>query len=149
MFKLNTMIYSSKKIFYTALSLIASLLLFTKVVCAQDLHFSQYYESPLTLNPALCGQFNGNLCAEINYRTQWSSVMGGSVGFNTMGATLELHNALKSWRRGYISQGLSFFSDQSGDAKIGTTQIAYTTGCGVFLNKKSTFCAGLQAAWAQ
>ena len=28
---------------------------------AQDVHFSQFYESPLTLNPALCGVYNGRL----------------------------------------------------------------------------------------
>jgi type IX secretion system PorP/SprF family membrane protein len=118
-------------------------------VHAQDLHFSQFYESPLTLNPALCGQFNGSLLAELNYRTQWSSVMGGNSGYNTMGATLELHNVVKNWTRGYLSQGLSFFSDRSGDAQIGTTQVSYTTACGIFLNSKSTLCSGLQIGLAQ
>ncbi|HXP51312.1 MAG TPA: type IX secretion system membrane protein PorP/SprF, partial [Bacteroidia bacterium] len=61
----------------------------------QDVHFSQFYESPLTLNPALCGVFNGQIFAEVNYRSQWTSVMGGGAGFNTMAATVELHNIMK------------------------------------------------------
>ncbi len=116
---------------------------------AQDLHFSQFYESPLTLNPALCGQFNGAFYGEINYRTQWSSVMGGGNGFNTMAATMEFHNLLKNWSKGYLSEGLSFYNDRSGDNKMGTTEIAFTTAAGILLNAKSSVAAGLQAAWAQ
>lgn len=38
---------------------------------AQDPHFSQFFASPLTLNPALTGKFDGNLRAAGNYRNQW------------------------------------------------------------------------------
>lgn len=38
---------------------------------AQDTHFSQYYASPLTLNPALVGKFDGLWRATAIYRGQW------------------------------------------------------------------------------
>lgn len=38
---------------------------------AQDPHFSQFFSSPLTLNPALTGKFDGNLRVAGNYRNQW------------------------------------------------------------------------------
>ncbi len=41
---------------------------------AQDPHFSQYFASPVTLNPANVGTFNGNLRVAANYRTQWWNV---------------------------------------------------------------------------
>lgn len=41
---------------------------------AQDFHYSQYYAAPLTLNPALTGQFNGQYRANLNYRSQWTSI---------------------------------------------------------------------------
>ena len=41
---------------------------------AQDVHFSQYFTSPLTLNPALTGLVPDDLRFAANYRTQWSSV---------------------------------------------------------------------------
>jgi type IX secretion system PorP/SprF family membrane protein len=116
---------------------------------AQDLHFSQFYESPLTLNPALCGQFKGTLYAEANYRTQWSSVMGSGNGYNTLCATLEFRNLLKNWTKGFISEGLSFFSDKSGDAQIITAEICFTAASGIYLNANNTLTAGLQAGWAQ
>jgi type IX secretion system PorP/SprF family membrane protein len=46
----------------------------TKVVTAQDPHFSQFFASPLTLNPALTGKFNGDMRVAGNYRDQWPTV---------------------------------------------------------------------------
>lgn len=41
---------------------------------SQDPGFSQFFASPLTLNPALTGKFNGVLRAAGNYRNQWPSI---------------------------------------------------------------------------
>ncbi|XZF14683.1 PorP/SprF family type IX secretion system membrane protein [Chitinophagaceae bacterium MMS25-I14] len=41
---------------------------------AQDVHFTQYFASPLTLNPALTGLTPADVRVAANYRTQWSSV---------------------------------------------------------------------------
>src|SRR3954467_9899258 len=41
---------------------------------AQDVHFTQYFTSPLTLNPALTGLVSEDLRFAANYRTQWASV---------------------------------------------------------------------------
>lgn len=38
---------------------------------AQDPHFSQFFASPLTLNPAFTGKFDGTLRVAGNYRNQW------------------------------------------------------------------------------
>jgi len=44
-------------------------------VQGQDIHFSQFYLSPLNLNPALTGVMNCNVRLVANYRNQWSSVL--------------------------------------------------------------------------
>jgi type IX secretion system PorP/SprF family membrane protein len=116
---------------------------------AQDVHFSQFYESPLTLNPALCGVFNGQVYGSINYRNQYTSVMGSGAGFNTMAATVELHNIMKKWTKAYLSPGLSFYNDKSGDAQIGITEVNFTLASGVYLSQKSCLAGGLQAGWSQ
>lgn len=41
---------------------------------AQDPNFSQFFVSPLTLNPALTGKFNGNFRVAGNYRDQWPDI---------------------------------------------------------------------------
>ncbi len=38
---------------------------------AQDPHFSQFFASPLTLNPAFTGKFDGTVRVAGNYRNQW------------------------------------------------------------------------------
>ncbi|CAN5139881.1 hypothetical protein BH09BAC1_BH09BAC1_07010 [soil metagenome] len=38
---------------------------------AQDYQFTQFFNSPLTLNPALTGKVNGTFRAAVNYRNQW------------------------------------------------------------------------------
>lgn len=41
---------------------------------AQDPHFTQFFASPLTLNPAFTGLFSGDMRIAGNYRSQWSSI---------------------------------------------------------------------------
>lgn len=53
------------------LFLALGLMCLTATVEAQDPHFSQFFASPLTLNPALTGKFDGTLRAAGNYRNQW------------------------------------------------------------------------------
>src|SRR5215213_5396650 len=51
--------------------LLAYVVFLSLSVTAQDPHFSQFFSSPLTLNPALTGKFDGNLRVAGNYRNQW------------------------------------------------------------------------------
>jgi hypothetical protein len=47
------------------------------VVHAQDIHFSQFFETPLLRNPALAGIFTGDYRVQMVYRDQWGSVTDG------------------------------------------------------------------------
>ncbi len=44
------------------------------MVKAQDPHFSQFFASPLTLNPAFTGKFSGTWRLAANHRDQWPSI---------------------------------------------------------------------------
>src|ERR1035437_9240949 len=66
-----------KYVKYILMKKIYAILLFaicTGFTYAQDIHFSQYYASPLTLNPALTGLVNGVFRASLNYRNQWFNI---------------------------------------------------------------------------
>lgn len=43
-------------------------------VRGQDIHFSQFYQSPLLRNPVLAGLFEGDIRVQGVYRDQWNSV---------------------------------------------------------------------------
>jgi len=57
-------------------------------VSAQDPHFSQFFASPLTLNPALTGKFSGTYRVAGNYRNQWPEI---SNAYTTATASFDFH----------------------------------------------------------
>src|SRR5690554_6833712 len=78
---------------------------------AQDVHFSQMYYSPLTLNPALSG-IDNPITAIVNFRTQWKSI---ATPYNTIGFSVDARlNENKRDKKGIFAMGLNFFNDQSG-----------------------------------
>ena len=56
------------------IALIIFSIILLKNVQAQDPHFSQFFASPLTLNPAFTGKFNGTVRVAGNYRNQWPEI---------------------------------------------------------------------------
>jgi type IX secretion system PorP/SprF family membrane protein len=60
--------------FCLSLALSVALLFLQPAAHAQDPGFSQFFASPLTLNPALTGKFNGVVRVAGNYRNQWPAI---------------------------------------------------------------------------
>ncbi|WP_120182754.1 PorP/SprF family type IX secretion system membrane protein [Pelobium manganitolerans] len=58
---------------------------------AQDHIFSQFYNAPSYLNPALTGQFDGSFRMNMIYRNQWSSI-GGELSYVSVSADYKLPN---------------------------------------------------------
>ena len=56
------------------ISTLAFLVCMASVASAQDPNFSQFFASPLTLNPALTGKFDGVYRIAGNYRNQWPTI---------------------------------------------------------------------------
>lgn len=81
----------------------------------QDIHFSQYYNSPLNLNPSLAGQFDGDYRFVGNYRNQWSSV---TVPYQTFSFSADAANFLNKKN---VGAGLIFNHDNTGDSRFKTT----------------------------
>ncbi len=52
------------------------MLMLSLAASAQDHMYSQFFNSPVYLNPALNGQFEGDLRMNLIYRNQWSSIPG-------------------------------------------------------------------------
>ena len=51
-------------------------------VLAQDHTYTQFFNSPVYLNPALTGQFEGDMRMTMIYRNQWTSIPG-NISFTT------------------------------------------------------------------
>ncbi len=89
---------------------------------AQDIHFSQYYASPLTLNPALTGNINGMFRLAANYRNQWFTIP--TLGLVAPYQTYQFSGdaALLRDRLGNDGFGVGgmFYCDRAGDGALTT-----------------------------
>jgi type IX secretion system PorP/SprF family membrane protein len=109
----------------TKLRFFAALLLFGFFANAQDPHFSQFFASPLTLNPALTGKFDGTLRVAGNYRNQWPA-------FNNVYTTYTLSvdfPILKSKLPDYDTWGVGILAlnDQAGAGVLTNTYLGLST----------------------
>ena len=95
-------------------------ILMSGILEAQDINFSQFYELPLLRNPALAGQYRGDIRVTSAFRNQWNSV---TVPFRTTALGTELKFGVSANSNDYLSLGLQLTNDVAGDSKLGKTQI--------------------------
>lgn len=114
----------------------------------QDIHFSQFNNSPLNLNPAQTGFFRGSHRFVLNHRNQWASV---TAPYQTFSGSFDMQLLKRKFKQDIIGIGIVFNNDIAGDADMGTTaaslSLSYTKG----LNKRNShfLSIGLQAGGAQ
>lgn len=68
--------------------LIILMIAFSFITKGQDHIYSQFYNSPIYLNPALTGQFEGDIRLNALYRNQWTGLSGD---FSYMSASADLN----------------------------------------------------------
>ena len=96
--------------------LIVCTLLLSGILKAQDPHFSQFFASPLTLNPAFTGKFDGQWRVAANHRDQWPSIPKAYV---TTSASVDFPIMKKSIKDGDVfGVGLSGVSDASANSAL-------------------------------
>src|SRR5579871_6216536 len=92
-----------------------ALILVSSIARAQDPHFSQFYLSPLTLNPALAGDIDETYRAGAIYRNQYGSV---TVPYVTPSASFDMNVFKGSESHDYLGLGLLILNDRSGDGNL-------------------------------
>lgn len=113
---------------------------------AQDIHFSQYYETPLLMNPANAGVFNGDIRAIINYKNQWASI---GNPYTTSMLSVDGGVFKNKWSKLHVGAGLTVYADKAGKSEFGTTQVLGALSSVVKLNDKNIISAGLNGGFAQ
>ncbi len=92
---------------------------------AQDPHFSQFFSSPLTLNPAYTGKFDGDFRAAGNYRNQWPTINNAyttataSIDFPILASHIP---EFDTW-----GVGIMALNDQSGNKILNNNFISIST----------------------
>ena len=88
---------------------------------AQEVFFSQYYSSPLYLNPSLTGSTDYNYRAGINHRNQWNSV---NFPFKTYSAYIDGKIYVPTvLTQSWLGIGLMALCDKTGTAGLRSNQV--------------------------
>ena len=108
---------------------------------AQDVHWSQFYDNPVFLNPANSGNFNGTSRFNALYRDQWRSV---SKPFQTFSFSYDTQVGEKK----EFGLGILVFNDVVGDGKFKTLEVQLAPSYQKLLAEDSskTLRFGLQLA---
>jgi type IX secretion system PorP/SprF family membrane protein len=115
---------------------------------AQDPHFSQFFSSPLTLNPALTGKFDGDLRITGNYRNQWPTI-NRAFTTSTISADMPIMRqhiaATDTW-----GVGIMGFTDQSANSALKFNYLSVSTAFHKGLDEDgySQIGAGFQATYS-
>jgi type IX secretion system PorP/SprF family membrane protein len=111
-------------------------------VFGQDIHFSQFYNSPLNLNPGLVGSFKGDYRFVANQRTQWNSV---TTPYSTFGLSADANSVFGS----PFGAGLSVYNDKAGDSDFSTLQVGLGATFSINIDSTQSIKIGGQPVFTQ
>ena len=113
---------------------------------SQDVKFSQYYSSPLTVNPALCGVFSGKYRIMGNYRNQWQEIM---YPYSTGTVSAEIQFEGEKLENDILAIGFHAITDKSNNGGLRNSSFAGTISFHKSLDEQglSRIGIGLQAAY--
>src|SRR5690606_1192725 len=113
---------------------------------AQDIHFSQFYMSPLNLNPALTGVMNCNVRLVANYRNHRASVVKSNA-YITYSVSYDQRIPVR--RYDFFVVGGSFWGDKAGELDFATLQgrlsLAYSKRMGGYRQEAHYLVLGADA----
>lgn len=105
---------------------------------AQDRHFSQFYASPLTMNPALTGAFSGKFRIAGIYRDQWRPSLDRP--FTTISGALDFRfkMPIASTYEDAFGVGLIFYKDEVRNFDLTNNEISISAAYHKALDIKNT-----------
>ncbi|MBL4755054.1 MAG: PorP/SprF family type IX secretion system membrane protein [Flavobacteriales bacterium] len=115
-------------------------------VSAQDIHFSQFSSSPLTLNPGATGAFNGKFRVAANIKDQWTAF---DSPFKTRSLSFDMPFMEDIITDGSLAGGIHYVRDIAGDLDVGTNQIGLSLAANKSLDRENNVSIGIQAGFAQ
>jgi type IX secretion system PorP/SprF family membrane protein len=113
--------------------LLIFIVLFVFKAKGQDPHFSQYFSSPLTLNPANTGNFEGPFRLASNFRNQWQGI---GDAFNTGTISVDAEIAKDRFQDGdKFAVGLIGLYDRALGGKFNSSYVGASVGYHLWLDE--------------
>ncbi|MBA2610554.1 MAG: PorP/SprF family type IX secretion system membrane protein [Bacteroidetes bacterium] len=121
-------------------------ILVAKNIFCQDIHLTQYFIAPQTINPAAFGVIN-SFEAGLQHKSQWNAF---TKGFTTYSAFINKQITAKTTEnKGYFSAGLNFGYDRSGDGNLTTIGGCLPLNYSLKLNDHQFLTSGVSIGFAQ
>ena len=122
-------------------------LIFSNAAIGQDLHFSQFNRTPLFLNPALTGSFEGDIRVMSIFRNQWQTI---PVPYNSIGASID-YNLPVRYQKDKLGLGLQAIMDRAGDGRFTTSMFSFSSAYHFTAGSTNPFILSIggQANWVQ
>lgn len=112
---------------------------------AQDLHFSQFYLSPVYFNPAYSGALR-DIDLAIQYKGQWGLI---DKGYRTIGSSANFRIPKKHSNGSFWSTGFNSFYDISGTNNFSSLRVNVPVCYTVLLNSKNTLSNAVAVGFGQ
>lgn len=113
---------------------------------AQDLHFSEFFNSPLTMNPANTGFLPENdYRLGANYRQQWASI---PVQFKTMSVFGDAQVFRDRLESGWMGLGGVVLRDVAGSGNLTSTKVYGSVAYHQMLGSTGLLSLGFNLGWA-
>lgn len=113
----------------------------------QDLHFSQFMNSPLVTNPANTGFIpDGDYRLGVNYRNQWSAIM--TLPYKTMSAFGDVQLMKNRIETGWLGAGMVILHDVAGSGNLTSSRVYGSVAYHQMLGYSSLLSAGFNVGWA-
>lgn len=132
---------------YKKVVAIASLLVCSLFSFSQDLHFSQFFNSPLTTNPANTGFIpDADYRIGANYRSQWVNVLGAP--YKTMSVWGDAQVMRDRFENGWLGVGGVILRDVAGSGNLTSTKVYGSLAYHQQIGLGSLVTAGFNVGWA-
>ena len=120
-------------------------------IAGQDALFYQSFAAPLSLNPAMSGQADGNYRISSVYRDQWRSQVDSPFKTFSVSADGKFSISDKRENKDYFGVGIHFMSDKVGIIAFSTNQLGLSTAYHKSLDKRLNqyLSFGVQIAFLQ
>ena len=126
--------------------LVACALCLVPSAFGQDLHFSQFFNSPLLTNPANTGFLpEGDYRIGVNYRNQWASVT--AFPYKTMSAFGDAQLMANPERSGWLGLGGVILRDVAGTGSLTSTKVYGSVAYHQMVNQGSLVSLGFNVGW--
>jgi hypothetical protein len=96
---------------------------FVPQIYGQDVHATQFYNTPYLINTGLTGQFEGAQRYMLYQRTQWRSITTPYRSFALAGEWKNFSLKKIFWKIPNIHSGFTLISDKAGDSQFRTTNL--------------------------